>query len=80
MNREWHPRLSVEITEQQYRDLERLIPWGNKKKVFGVVVDDVIRHLKRHGEKFIAAVLHRHIKLEDYTAMDIGDEENGDNR
>lgn len=75
MNPEWHPRLSVEITEQQYRDLERLIPWGNKKKVFGVIVDDVIRHLEKHGEKFLAAVLHKYIKLEDYTSMNLGGED-----
>ena len=68
-DKDWNPRLSVEVTEEQYNKLSKLIPWGNKKRFFGVIIDDVIRLLEEHGQKFFAAVLTRSIKLEEYTHL-----------
>lgn len=36
------PRLSVEITDEQFRDLQRLIPHGLKTPLFRVLIDDLI--------------------------------------
>ena len=67
----YRPRLSIDLTEEQQMDLNRLIPWGIKGQLFSVLVDDVIRCVKEHGQIFIAAALSKTIKLEDYTSLDI---------
>jgi len=69
----YRPRLSVELTEEQQRDLVRLVPWGVKTQLFSTLVDDVIRCLKEHGQIFLAAVLTKAVKLEDYSSLKIED-------
>ncbi|GAF96642.1 unnamed protein product [marine sediment metagenome] len=69
---EYKSRLSVEITEEQRKELVRLIPWGVKSQLFSVIIDDVIGMIKKHGTMYIAAVLDRSLNLEDYTSLDSG--------
>lgn len=69
MKTESPPRLSVEITEEQRSELVRLIPWGVKSQLFSIIVDDIIRLLRKHGESFLAAVLTRKLKLEEYSSL-----------
>lgn len=66
---EYKSRLSVEITEEQRRELVRLIPWGVKSQLFSVIIDDVIEMIKKHGQMYIAAVLDRSLKLQEYTSL-----------
>ncbi len=73
--KDYRPRLSIDLTEEQQRDLSRLIPWGVKGQLFSIIVDDVIRNMKEHGQIFIAAALSRAIKLEDYTSLNVKKEE-----
>ena len=61
------PRLSIEITEEQHLKLMRLLPWGIKGQLFREIIDDVIAMLETHGEQFIAAIITRRIKLQDYS-------------
>lgn len=68
-DRDWSPRLTIELTEEQYNELLKLVPWGIKRKLFSVIIDDIIRLLKEHGQKFLAAILTRSIKLEEYTHL-----------
>jgi len=75
----YRPRLSIDLTEEQQMELNRLITWGVKGKLFSVIVDDVIRCVKEYGQIFIAAVLTKAIKLEDYTSLDIKGKD-GNNR
>ena len=65
------PRLSIEITGEQQKGLQRLIPWGLLRQVFSPIVDDVIRLANKHGQVFIAAVLEKDIKLEDYSSVEL---------
>lgn len=69
MDKDWSPRLTLELTEEQYNKLLKLIPWGIKRKLFSVIIDDIIRLIENHGQKFIAAILTRSIKLEEYTHL-----------
>ena len=71
MNRDYRPRLSVEITDEQARQLRDLIPWGSRKQLFSIIVEDVIRLLRAHGTTYIAAVLARQLKLEDYISLEV---------
>jgi hypothetical protein len=63
------PRLSIEISEQQNRDLIQLIPWGAKNPLFSAIVDDVIELLKNHGPMIIAMVLTKKLRVADLDSM-----------
>ena len=71
MDKDYRPRLSVEITDEQARQLRDLIPWGSRKQLFSIIVEDVIRLLRLHGTTYIAAVLARQLKLEDYISLEV---------
>jgi hypothetical protein len=71
MDKDYRPRLSVEITAEQARQLRDLIPWGSRKQLFSIIVEDVIRLLRTHGTTYIAAVLARQLKLEDYISLEV---------
>lgn len=75
MSDEWRPRLSITITNEQYRKLQSLIPWGVKGQLFSAIIDDLITALERDGEKVLGAILARKLKLEDYS--EIGGKDNG---
>ena len=63
------PRLSIEITEEQNRDLIRLIPWGAKNPLFSAIVDDVIELLKTNGPMIIAMVLTKKLRVSDMSSI-----------
>ena len=67
----YRPRLSIELTEEQQIKLLRLIPWGVKNKLFSIIVDDVIRLMEEHGQRFLAAVLTKAVELENWTSVEI---------
>jgi hypothetical protein len=68
MSKDIPPRLTVAITEEQRRGL-LMLPHGTRVKLFGIIVDDVIRLYREHKEKFLAAVFARAAKLEDYSSL-----------
>lgn len=46
MPKKWRPRISIEITEEQYRKKGQLIPWGQETKVIGVLLDGLLKLLE----------------------------------
>uniref|UniRef100_A0A6H1ZVK5 Uncharacterized protein n=1 Tax=viral metagenome TaxID=1070528 RepID=A0A6H1ZVK5_9ZZZZ len=80
VKKDYRPRLSVEISDDQYRDLQRLLPHGYKRQVFSLIIDDVIRLTQKHKERFIAAIMHKVITLEDYLSIDLEDKKDGDDK
>ena len=64
---QWRPRLSISITDKQYRKLQQLIPWGVKGQLFSALIDDLIKALEVDGEKVLGGILSRKLKLEDYS-------------
>jgi len=69
----YRPRLSIELTEQQANELRNLVPWGVKNSLFQVIVDDVIKGIKEHGQIFIAALLERKIRLNKVVRFEVDD-------
>ena len=69
MSESYRPRLSIEITQQQAKDLNELIPWGLKNQLFSAIVDDVIRLRREFGVNFLAVILARTMPLEDYSEL-----------
>jgi len=57
MSEKYIPRLSVEITQEQFDALIKYIPWGIKKKLFSVIVDDLIEMLKVDPSRVIGLVV-----------------------
>lgn len=63
---EYVPRLSIEITPEQQRQLQSLLPHGLRKIVFGRVVEDLIELLtvdRSQTERVIGAFVSRAIDL-----------------
>lgn len=71
MPSDYRPRLSVEISSEQFEELKDLIPWGLRRQLFETIVNDVIRLTKKHGQHFIAAILTGAVRLEDYSSMEV---------
>ncbi len=63
------PRLSIELTDHQNRELMRLLPWGAIGPLFSALVDEVIDLLDKHGTIVIAAVLNKKLKAGDLNCM-----------
>jgi hypothetical protein len=70
------PRLSVEITKRQSDELRELFNPGERRHVFSIIVDDVIRLYRKHGPYFIAAISARGIKLEEYMNLEVPSDDN----
>lgn len=55
-DKEWRPRLSIELTEDQYFKLQNSLPWGTKQAVFSSLVDEVNRLVDTYGPAAIGAI------------------------
>ncbi len=51
------PRLSIELTEEQHSKLSHLIDWGQKRALFGAIVDGLIPLLEEYGAPLIAVIV-----------------------
>ena len=63
MYKEYVPRFSFEISEEQQSRANKLLSvYGIKKAVFGVILDDLLDLLEVHGEFVIGVLLARATK------------------
>ena len=69
----YRPRLSVEITSEQQQALQKHLDHGMQKKLFNIVISDVIRMMEKHGRTFLAAVIMHKLSYEDYNTLEIPD-------
>ena len=61
---DYRPRLSIDIREDQARELTKHLDHGMRKVLFGVVIDDLLRLFKKHGSaKIIGLLVERSISL-----------------
>lgn len=60
---DYRPRLSIELSEEQHKSLQQLIPWGVKNQLFSIIVDQLIALMQNHGQVVIALVLEEKIKI-----------------
>jgi hypothetical protein len=65
----YRPRLVVDITEEQAQRLNRYLEYGMRSRVFSIIIDDTLDMIEKYGAQFLAAILARHLKLEDYTSL-----------
>ena len=62
------PRLSIEIEDHQKEKLDEYIPWGVRRRIFSVIIDDLITILEDEETRRIVlgGLLTRNIKLTDF--------------
>lgn len=54
---EYRPRLSVDLTEEQYKGLSR-IPWGLQRALFSAIIDDLNDLMdKGLAEQLVSAIV-----------------------
>lgn len=61
-----NPRLVIEVTPYQYLMLKKHLEHGMQRKIFSVVIDDMVDMLKEYGQQFIVAMLDKQISYRGY--------------
>ena len=80
MTKDYRPRLSINISEEQQRKLQKFFPWGTQRKIFGVILDDFLKLCENHGADYVlGAYLGRYLKLEQVSKLSFESKPNGDN-
>ena len=62
---EWRPRLTVELTAEQYQKLQQYIPWGMRKVIYRRFTDDLIRNIEEHGQQVLGAFMSGAVSYKD---------------
>ncbi len=63
MPSQYSPRLSIELTEEQHSKLSELIDWGQKRALFGAIVDGLIPLLEEYGAPLIAVIVSKKLSI-----------------
>jgi len=63
------PRLTVQLTMKQHRELNRLVPWGVKSQLFRVIIEDLLDMLRKDSDAVLGALLTRSLKLNDFPSF-----------
>lgn len=71
------PRLSVEISPEQQIKLQKFLDHGMQKKLFNIIVDDVIKMIEKHGRNFLAAVILHKLSYTEYNTLEIPETKDG---
>jgi len=72
MHPDYRPRLTVDITEEQSRKLNKYLDYGMRKRVFGVIIDDLFRLFDEYGVGVILGLFtERSITLRDICKLEV---------
>ena len=53
----YRPRLTIEITEEQFKSIQKLFPHGFQKPFWGKIADEVIDLVERGGTEALALII-----------------------
>jgi len=74
LSSEFRPRLSVEITQEQSDKLYRYLEWGERRRVFSIMIDDLIKAFETFGAgKVIGALKSREVNTFDIVKLNLED-------
>lgn len=76
MSDKFVPRLSIDITLEQQKRIQDLIPWGLRGPLFAIIVEDMLDLIEEHGAKVIAVVISRKLRPRDLV-LKVGGKEDG---
>lgn len=60
------PRITVEVSEGQYNALKRHLEHGMQRRVFSIIIDDVVRMLDEYGQHFIIALMQKEVSYRSF--------------
>jgi len=63
MSETYKPRLSIEVTKEQFDSLIKLLPWGVKRALFSTIVDDLIEMLEKDPSRVMGLILSKRAKF-----------------
>jgi hypothetical protein len=63
----YHPRLTLEIPQDLKFKMDRLIPYGLRKKIFTMLLQDVLEAIDKNPEKVMGAIMARDLRAKDFT-------------
>jgi hypothetical protein len=64
MAKQYKPRITVEVTPEQYEALKKHLPHGLMRKIFSVFIEDAMRMYDTYGEHFTVAMLQKKISYD----------------
>lgn len=68
----YRPRLSVDVSDEQMQALNQYLDRGTRKMVFGIIVDDLLELIQKHGAgPVIGMLVERHITLRDICRLNL---------
>lgn len=54
----YRPRLTIEITDEQYRKLSSILPWGTQRALFSSIINDIIDIAEQgRGTQLVEAIV-----------------------
>lgn len=73
-DREYRPRLSIEISQEQADKLYKHIAWGEKRRIFAIIVEDLITAFDKFGaDKIMGAIKAREVSVMDFVKLNLED-------
>ena len=71
-NKEYRPRLSIDLSQEHADALYKYLSWGEKKRLFTLIISDLIEAFEKFGaDKIIGAMKAREIKLLDIVKLEV---------
>ena len=58
----YRPRLSIDLSEEQARELNRMFEYGQQRLVFSAIIDDLISMYHDYGHVAIALIASKQTK------------------
>lgn len=58
---DYRPRLSVELTQETFNQLQQILPHGWRRPLFQALVDGVLELYKRGGMEAVSLIIAKHI-------------------
>ena len=54
---DWKPKLNIQITKEQSKELKCLVPYGVRTRLFNLIIDDLIALCRSGGGVTVSAIL-----------------------
>ena len=57
------PRLSIVLTNEQLKRMDKHLPWGTKQPIMVAVIEQLCETLEEHGPKLLGLILSKEFNL-----------------
>ena len=53
------PRLSIVLTDEQLKRMDKFLPWGTKQPIMIALIDNLCDSLEEHGPKLLGLIINK---------------------